>query len=69
MDIDTGQFAALTERVEQLAADVASLRSDAFVIKTLEEMSLDARYGGRWPRPAEAPRRPRHLHPVDGSAS
>ena len=45
MEIDTSAFRALTERVDQLVAEVAELRDDAFVLRTLEELRLQRVYG------------------------
>jgi hypothetical protein len=60
MEIDTGQFNALAEQVEQLAREVAELRTDACTIRTLEEMML--RRGGAGG--SAPPWRPRHLRTV-----
>ena len=45
MDVPTDQFAALAARVEEMAAEVAELREQAFVMRTLEEIHLQRVYG------------------------
>lgn len=67
MNVDTGAFQALTERVEQLAERVEQLHRQAILIKSLEQISLEMA-GYPVSQPGRTGR-PRHLRPVDGGAS
>ena len=51
---------------DQVAAEVAHLKKQALIVRTLEETRVRLTEG--WLPPVASPRRPRHLHAV-GSAS
>ena len=62
MQVDTGAFQALTERVEQLAAKLELYHRQAAMVAAIEDV-IDG------PPPAWPPeRRPRHLRAIDGGA-
>jgi len=65
VNVDTGEFAALRDQVDSLAAEVAKLREQAFMLRTIEEMWLE-HCGYPVTRGARTGPRPRHLRPVDG---
>jgi hypothetical protein len=69
MEVDTGQFAALTDEVARLRQEVSDLARSVSVSRVVEEILagtapvLDVRaVRGKPPRP-------RHLRAVDGGAS
>ena len=69
MNVDTGEFRALSARVDQLAADLERYAQDSATLRTFEEMALHRL--GYPPKPAVtgAARPLRHLRAVDGGES
>ena len=67
MNVDTGQFRALTGRVAEHERQVADLEAEAVVIRTIGETMIRVQTGR--PAPAVPPRRPRHLRAVNGDRS
>jgi hypothetical protein len=77
MNVDTGQFAAISDRVERLEAGLAALSAELKVSIPLVTTAYAAGHGDGYGagvesvlgRPASPPRsRPRHLQAVDGGS-
>jgi hypothetical protein len=66
MTAQAQRIADLERQVAELAAEVGTLRAEAFIVRTIEEI----RAGAAAPRmPGPSPRRPRHLSVVAGGRS
>ena len=63
------RIADLERQLADLTARIAQLESDAFFVKTLEEIRAERAGYPIGQRAALGASRPRHLHAVDGSGS
>ena len=67
MNVDTGEFQALTDRLDELAARVERVREEFCKVRAFDEIRFGAL--GYADAPRSAVKAPRHLHSVDGGAS
>jgi hypothetical protein len=67
VNVDTGEFRALTAQVADLTARFEELERDAFLVKTLEQMIVEHAGYPVAQHSALKASQPRHLRPVDGS--
>ena len=67
MQVDTGAFSALTDRLDDLAARVEQVAEEACKVRLFDQIRFGALGYADAPRPAV--KAPRHLHAIDGGAS